>query len=211
MNMFHFTFQILSMSVLLVLIVLLEARLGTQDPHEGEEHLEARLGRQDPHEGEEHLEDTKDSVNTPCAYKNGSLSPLLTVVPPTLLSPPTCSYCHTLVQGRDVLSQGCWAQGDGCSTPCTLHTIFPPSLLQFCCCSGDHCNQEWVEDQGQEETPHRSREMSTGVSGMELGLVAVFLGLLCLLVILTLLLIRQYQYQTTPIPIPISIRDNESV
>ena len=47
-----------------------------------------------------------------------------------------------------------------------------------------------MEDQGQEETPHRHRERRHGVSGMELELMAVLLGLVCLLVILAILLIR---------------------
>ena len=129
------------------------------------------------------------TMKTSLFCRNGSLSPILSVVPHSL--PLTnCQYCHTLVQGKDVLSQGCWAQGDGCSTPCTLHNIFPPSLLQFCCCSGDDCNQEWMEDQGQKEKPQRHKESHQVFSVSELALMAVLLSLVCLLVILTILLIR---------------------
>jgi Flp pilus assembly pilin Flp len=47
-----------------------------------------------------------------------------------------------------------------------------------------------MEDQGQEETPHRYRERKPGVSGVELGLMAVLLTLVLILVILMILLIR---------------------
>ena len=47
-----------------------------------------------------------------------------------------------------------------------------------------------MEDQGQEETPHRHMERRPGVSGMELGLMGILFMLFMLLVILGILLIR---------------------
>jgi len=154
------------------------------------------------------------NFNTTCAYVNTTGSPFLTVSasPSSLFTGSdstvsNCQYCHALVLDHTVVSQGCWAQPDGCSTPCTLSYLFPPSLvlkvrypdMQFCCCSGDKCNQAWHHPRqggvgggaqhGWVETPSRV------LSGVEIVLLSMAGVLVVLIVILTVLVTR-------PVPVP---------
>jgi len=154
-------------------------------------------------------------INTTCVYMNASDSPFLTVPASSPSSLPVggstvnnCQFCHALVLGQTVVSQGCWAQGDGCSTPCTLSSLFPPSLvlkvkypgMEFCCCSGDRCNKAW-------QHPHRGSNSQTEpgcgeassivLSGVEIVLLIVVGVLLVLIVILLVLVSR-------PVPAPVA-------
>jgi len=105
-------------------------------------------------------------MQTKCVYrplKNNSLVKISTLHPLSELSLGNisykCDFCHTLVQGETVISQGCWTPGDGCDGDCRLTPLVSTSLLQrlepgssgaslselkFCCCSGEFCNQNWA-------------------------------------------------------------------
>merc|ERR1719186_1039901 len=157
-------------------------------------------------------------MNTTCAYNITSGSPFIFLFPskapaPTVLHLTAeehhishCRYCHALLQGQAVLSQGCWAQGDGCSTPCTLSHLFPPSLLlavtnprlkremRFCCCYGDNCNHEleWTnDDDRQAVTNIITMETAMTSSIRELVLMVIVVILVVMIVLLSALLRRQ--------------------
>merc|ERR550517_1495376 len=34
-----------------------------------------------------------------------------------------CNFCHTLAFEGHIVSQGCWLEGDGCSSPCLLSPL----------------------------------------------------------------------------------------
>merc|ERR1712032_637500 len=50
-----------------------------------------------------------------------------------------CKFCHALTYKGHIVSQGCWLEGDGCSSPCLLSPL-GRDQLSFCCCHGDLCN-----------------------------------------------------------------------
>merc|ERR1719186_1746369 len=171
------------MLVMLVLLMLLQIKLARQDKE---------------------VADKPDVMNTTCAYKNTSGTPFIFISPSAAPHPTTlllneeehlvshCRYCHTLLQGQAVLSQGCWAQGDGCSTPCTLSHLFPPSLLltvtnprlkgemRFCCCYGDNCNHEleWTNDD--------DRQAVTNIITMETAMTSSIRELVLMVIVVIL-------------------------
>ena len=139
--------------------------------------------------------------------RNTSDSPVLTVsassspLPGSGSTVSNCQYCHALVLDHAVVSQGCWAQADGCSTPCTLSQLFPPSLvlsvehpdMRFCCCAGDQCNQAWHHPQqggGGGAEPGWVETPSLILSGVEIGLLSMAGGLVVLIVVLIVLVTR---------------------
>ena len=127
-------------------------------------------------------------------------SPFLSVAAPTAPahhsgnSVTECSYCHTLLLGQEVLSQGCWDTGDGCSTPCTLTQLVTQPALLFCCCAGEGCNQEWGQagqaGQAVLTTTCRETPASLTLSVTELLLMMTLLILIILLIMLSILLTR---------------------
>ena len=132
--------------------------------------------------------------------RNASGSPFLSVAAPTAPthhlsgnSVTECGYCHTLLLGQEVVSQGCWDTGDGCSTPCTLTQLVTQPAMLFCCCAGDGCNQEWgpAVQAGQAVLTTTCRETAAlTFSVTELLLMMTLLILIILLIILSMLLTR---------------------
>jgi len=124
-----------------------------------------------------------------------------------------CSYCHAVVQGDVIISQGCWLAANGCtSTSSCLLIPLGQNKLSFCCCQGDQCNSspkfskdphntdiEDVSDTLPESVPrdlHQTRDQHNSrsiLSNTELGLLAALVLLLILLLLLLLLLARQQQ------------------
>jgi len=124
-----------------------------------------------------------------------------------------CSYCHAVVMGDVIISQGCWLAANGCtSTSSCLLIPLGQNKLSFCCCQGDQCNSspklskdphysdiDDVSDSVAESVPrqlHQTRDQHNSrsiLSNTELGLLAALVLLLILLFLLLLLLARQQQ------------------
>jgi len=154
------------------------------------------------------------STNTTCAYK---------AVPPEFQSFVSveggeggeselgrCNFCHTLAFEGHIVSQGCWLEGDGCTSPCALSPL-GSDQLSFCCCHGDLCNLNPQPAQALNSERNTRRHDSasevsrrplpslslppTPLSPTELGLLAALVVLLALLLLLLFLLFRQQQQQ----------------
>jgi len=150
------------------------------------------------------------SSNTTCAYK---------AVPPEFQSLVSveggeggegewgrCKFCHALAFKGQIVSQGCWLEGDGCSSVCLLSNL-GMDQLSFCCCHGDLCNltpQPAQALNSEKNTMRDEAEVSrrplpslslpaTPLSPTELGLLAALVVLLALLLLLLFLLFRQQQ------------------
>jgi len=150
--------------------------------------------------------------NTTCAYK---------AVPPEFQSLVSveggeggegewgrCKFCHALAYNGHIVSQGCWLEGDGCSSPCLLSPL-GRDQLSFCCCHGDLCNLNPKPAQALNSEKNKRRHHSEGevsrrplpslslpptpLSPTELGLLAALVVLLALLLLLLFLLFRQQQ------------------
>jgi len=121
-----------------------------------------------------------------------------------------CNFCHSLTFEGQVVSQGCWLEGDGCSSPCLLSPL-GRDQLSFCCCHGDLCNlnprpAQALNSDKNKRQHHSEGEVSrrplpslslppTPLSPTELGLLAALVVLLALLLLLLFLLFRQQQQQ----------------
>lgn len=152
-------------------------------------------------------------MQTKCVYrplKNNSLVKISTLHPLSELSVGNisykCDFCHTLVQGDTVISQGCWTPGDGCEEDCRVTPLVSTSLLQrlepgfsgtglselkFCCCSGQFCNQNWAprpKKMIENDVNRSSYQFLTHPSTTELVLltIAIILSIIATVLIMVL-------------------------
>jgi len=105
-----------------------------------------------------------------------------------------CEQCFTIWESatKNIITQGCWYTSDGCSSSCVSDGVVGTGL-EFCCCSGDKCNEHFSSGEQRTIAPKTMIEQKFNLVSLtveeESLLTYILLGVLTFLLVALIVVI----------------------